>query len=115
MVGVRARLPAGDLFEPRRTGRAHRAQVRPAQVQSPPDRQCQLVDLQGRCAGLARFVPRDGGKLEAVIARLEVAGIPIVAGPAPRSGALGPTTSIYCEDPDGNLVEVSTYARDPVA
>jgi hypothetical protein len=47
------------------------------------------------------------------IARL--AAIPIIAGPAPRSGALGPMTSIYCEDPDGNLVEVSTYARDPVA
>jgi len=24
-------------------------------------------------------------------------------------------TSIYCEDPDGNLVEVSTYASDPMA
>ena len=55
------------------------------------------------------------GSLKPVIARLEAAGIPIVTGPAPRSGALGPMTSIYCEDPDGNLVEVSTYARDAVA
>ena len=31
-----------------------------------------------------------GGSLKPVIARLEVAGIPIVAGPAPRSDALGP-------------------------
>jgi len=23
-------------------------------------------------------------------------------------------TSIYCEDPDGNLVEVATYATDPM-
>jgi hypothetical protein len=42
------------------------------------------------------------------IARLEAAGIPVLAGPAPPSGALGPMTSIYCEDPDGDL-------RDPVA
>jgi len=55
------------------------------------------------------------GSLKPVIARLEAAGIPIVAGPAPRSGALGLMTSIYCEDSDGNLVEVSTYARDPAA
>src|SRR5262245_54323466 len=40
MVRARARLPAGDLFAPRRTGPAHRAQVRPAQVQSPPDLGC---------------------------------------------------------------------------
>jgi catechol 2,3-dioxygenase-like lactoylglutathione lyase family enzyme len=54
------------------------------------------------------------GSLEPVIARLEAAGIPVVVGPAPRTGALGPMTSIYCEDPDGNLVEVASYARDPV-
>jgi catechol 2,3-dioxygenase-like lactoylglutathione lyase family enzyme len=59
------------------------------------------------------FVAEAG--LKPVIARLEAAGVPIVAGPAPRSGALGPMTSIYCEDPDGNLVEVSTYAREPMA
>jgi catechol 2,3-dioxygenase-like lactoylglutathione lyase family enzyme len=54
------------------------------------------------------------GSLKPVIARLAVAGFPIVADPASRSGALGPMTSIYCEDPDGNLVKVSTYAGDPV-
>jgi catechol 2,3-dioxygenase-like lactoylglutathione lyase family enzyme len=53
------------------------------------------------------------GSLKPVIARLNSAGIAITAGPVPRAGALGPMTSIYCEDPDGNLVEVATYARDP--
>jgi len=24
-------------------------------------------------------------------------------------------TSIYCEDPDGNLVEVATYAANPLS
>ena len=38
-----------------------------------------------------------------VIARLAAASIPVIAGPVPRTGALGPMTSIYCEDPDGNL------------
>jgi catechol 2,3-dioxygenase-like lactoylglutathione lyase family enzyme len=43
--------------------------------------------------------------------RLRGAGIKITVGPAPRTGALGPMTSIYCEDPDRNLVEIATYAK----
>ena len=54
------------------------------------------------------------GSLDPVIERLRRADIPIVLGPGPRTGALGPMTSLYCEDPDGNLVEVATYAPDPV-
>lgn len=55
------------------------------------------------------------GSLKPFIARFEATGIPIVHGPGPQTGALGPMTSVYCEDPDGNLVEVATYARDPLA
>jgi len=36
-------------------------------------------------------------------------GVPIVDGPVERTGALGPMTSVYCRDPDGNLIEVATY------
>jgi catechol 2,3-dioxygenase-like lactoylglutathione lyase family enzyme len=36
-------------------------------------------------------------------------GIEIEAGPVERVGALGPMTSVYCRDPDGNLIEVATY------
>ena len=36
-------------------------------------------------------------------------GVPLVAGPVPRDGALGPMTSIYLRDPDGNLIELSSY------
>jgi len=50
------------------------------------------------------------GSLKPVIERLNSLGIPITMGPAPRTGALGGMTSIYCEDPDGNLIEVATYA-----
>jgi hypothetical protein len=54
------------------------------------------------------------GSLEPIMA-LEEARHPITAGPAPRAGALGRTTSIYCEDPDGNIVEVTTYSADRCA
>lgn len=35
--------------------------------------------------------------------------VPVEVGPVQRSGALGPMTSVYCRDPDGNLVEVASY------
>jgi catechol 2,3-dioxygenase-like lactoylglutathione lyase family enzyme len=38
---------------------------------------------------------------------LEDAGITIIAGPGERDGATGPILSVYFNDPDGNLVEVS--------
>jgi catechol 2,3-dioxygenase-like lactoylglutathione lyase family enzyme len=46
---------------------------------------------------------------EDVVAHLHECGVMIVAGPAQRAGALGPMRSVYCRDPDGNLVEISTY------
>jgi catechol 2,3-dioxygenase-like lactoylglutathione lyase family enzyme len=54
------------------------------------------------------------GSLKPVIERLQSQGIPITVGPTQRTGALGRMTSIYCDDPDGNLVEVATYAADPL-
>ena len=33
------------------------------------------------------------------------------AGPVEKLGALGPMRSVYCRDPDGNLVEIACYAR----
>lgn len=44
-----------------------------------------------------------------VIAHLEASGVPVLEGPAPRTGAAGPITSVYFRDPDRNLVEVSNY------
>ena len=43
---------------------------------------------------------------------LEEAGVPIEEGPVPKSGAVGPLTSVYIRDPDGNLVEISEYKKD---
>jgi catechol 2,3-dioxygenase-like lactoylglutathione lyase family enzyme len=53
------------------------------------------------------------GSLKPIIERWKSYGIPITPGPAPRTGAFGRMTSIYCEDPDGNLVEIATYSADP--
>ena len=49
--------------------------------------------------------------LEDVIAQLKAEGVVIAEGPVPRAGALGPMTSVYFRDPDGNLIEVSNYPR----
>jgi hypothetical protein len=36
--------------------------------------------------------------------------VQVTAGPVAKTGALGPMTSHYCRDPDGNLVEVASYS-----
>lgn len=47
--------------------------------------------------------------IEDVIAHLSCCDIEIVEGPVARIGAVGPITSVYFFDPDGNLVEVANY------
>lgn len=47
--------------------------------------------------------------LEKVAAHLEALGIGIEEGIVQRTGATGPTRSIYIRDPDRNLVEISEY------
>jgi catechol 2,3-dioxygenase-like lactoylglutathione lyase family enzyme len=47
--------------------------------------------------------------LDQVQARLAAEDIAIVEGPVRKSGARGPITSIYFNDPDGNLIEISRY------
>jgi catechol 2,3-dioxygenase-like lactoylglutathione lyase family enzyme len=37
--------------------------------------------------------------------------IEIIMGPIERSGAVGPITSVYVRDPDGNLVEIGSEDR----
>jgi catechol 2,3-dioxygenase-like lactoylglutathione lyase family enzyme len=38
-------------------------------------------------------------------------GVSVEEGPVARTGALGPITSFYFRDPDGNLVELATYVE----
>jgi catechol 2,3-dioxygenase-like lactoylglutathione lyase family enzyme len=44
-----------------------------------------------------------------VVAHLKSCGVAITTGPIERRGALGSMTSVYCHDPDGNLIEIASY------
>ena len=46
---------------------------------------------------------------EDVIFHLHNCGVEILVGPVDKIGALGPIRSVYCRDPDGNLIEISSY------
>jgi catechol 2,3-dioxygenase-like lactoylglutathione lyase family enzyme len=49
---------------------------------------------------------------EAVKAHWVAQNITIEEGPVKRAGARGSMTSVYCRDPDGNLIEVATYGGE---
>ncbi|MGI8650915.1 MAG: VOC family protein [Rubrobacter sp.] len=55
------------------------------------------------------FVIRD--HLYEALGHLEECGVEIVEGPVEREGALGVMMSVYFHDPDGNLIEVSSYRK----
>jgi catechol 2,3-dioxygenase-like lactoylglutathione lyase family enzyme len=44
-----------------------------------------------------------------VIAQLKAHGVAIEEGPVAKQGARGTLRSVYCRDPDGNLIEISSY------
>lgn len=45
----------------------------------------------------------------AFASHLHACGVAVIEGPVARTGALGPMTSVYFRDPDGNLLEVGHY------
>lgn len=47
--------------------------------------------------------------LDQVMAQLASQGVEILEGPVTKSGACGPIESVYCLDPDQNLIEISRY------
>ena len=47
-----------------------------------------------------------------VVAHLKANGVAIEEGPVERQGARGTLRSVYCRDPDGSLIEISSYAAD---
>jgi catechol 2,3-dioxygenase-like lactoylglutathione lyase family enzyme len=59
--------------------------------------------------GSADFCLISATPIEEVAAHLVRCGVPIEDGPVARTGAQGEMTSVYFRDPDGNLLEVSTY------
>jgi catechol 2,3-dioxygenase-like lactoylglutathione lyase family enzyme len=46
---------------------------------------------------------------EQVVAHLEACGVSIEEGPVKKQGARGVLCSVYCRDPDGSLIEISSY------
>ncbi len=78
-----------------------------------------VIDLFPRAAGevpapghnLDHFcLVTDADDLAPIVAELERHGILIARGPAERWGAQGMAMSIYFHDPDGNQIEIRTYA-----
>ena len=47
---------------------------------------------------------------DAVVAHIQACGLAIEEGPVRKQGARGALQSVYCRDPDGNLVEISSYS-----
>jgi catechol 2,3-dioxygenase-like lactoylglutathione lyase family enzyme len=47
-----------------------------------------------------------------VMGHLDHCGVTVEEGPVDKTGSLGPIVSVYCRDPDGNLVEISSYLTD---
>ena len=45
--------------------------------------------------------------VEQFAAHLARLGIPVIEGPVPKTGAVGPLKSIYIRDPDQNLIEIA--------
>ncbi|QNI08678.1 VOC family protein [Mycobacterium kubicae] len=60
-------------------------------------------------AGSADLCFVTGATPEQVREHLSASAVAITAGPVQKIGALGPMTSHYCRDPDGNLIEIAVY------
>ena len=62
-----------------------------------------LPGTQDLCFVVAVSVPE-------IVGQLHACGVLIEQGPVTRQGALGPMGSVYCRDPEGNLIEISSYS-----
>jgi catechol 2,3-dioxygenase-like lactoylglutathione lyase family enzyme len=50
---------------------------------------------------------------EEIVAHLKANGVAIEEGPINKQGARGAIRSVYCRDPDGSLIEISSYEHVP--
>src|SRR5476651_1439570 len=50
-----------------------------------------------------------GATPQQVVAHLKACGVAIEEGPVAKQGARGTLRSVYCRDPDGSLIEISSY------
>ena len=49
-------------------------------------------------------------KSDQVAQYVRACGVTVEVGPVAKAGALGPIMSVYCRDPDGNLIEIASYS-----
>ena len=49
---------------------------------------------------------------EQVVAHLKACDVAIEEGPVMKQGARGTLRSVYCRDPDGSLIEISSYPTE---
>jgi catechol 2,3-dioxygenase-like lactoylglutathione lyase family enzyme len=61
------------------------------------------------CADLC-FITRD--PIAQIMSHLEICRVKVIEGPLERTGAMGPMTSIYIQDPDQNLIEIAVYQNE---
>ena len=62
--------------------------------------------------GSADICFRWSGPIESAIVAIESAGVEVVEGPVARPASTGEMgTSVYCHDPDGNLIELLSIDR----
>ena len=50
-----------------------------------------------------------GSTPQQVADHLRACGVAIIQGPTDKRGAMGTIVSVYCRDPDGSLIEISSY------
>jgi catechol 2,3-dioxygenase-like lactoylglutathione lyase family enzyme len=46
-----------------------------------------------------------------VVSHLKACGVAVELGPVAKQGARGILASVYCRDPDGSLIEISSYSE----
>jgi len=59
--------------------------------------------------GYPEVIFAQGKTPEQVVAHLNACGVAIEEGPVTKQGARGALRSVYCRDPDGSLIEISSY------
>ncbi|MEI9986948.1 MAG: VOC family protein [Aliidongia sp.] len=67
------------------------------------------ADHEGAGSDDLCFITQSGP--EAVIGHLRACEVAIELGPVKRTGARGEMISVYCRDPDGSLIEISSYGE----
>ncbi len=75
----------------------------------------QKINVRPREADKVEWFTADheaAGSDDLCLAHLRAHGVAIEQGPVAKQGARGTLRSVYCRDPDGSLIEISSYQDD---